>query len=153
MDGQYGCSFFLEMIEVLLNLIYATRSGQWDLYVEAVRSTLPWFFAYDRINYSRYLTAHYHDLLALETKYPDIYLEYQKGNFSVQLSNTNTFGKMETDKVIETTINKDTKTPGGTTGKLITRFFISILFFELSLYMLNFHLHFLKFLHNYGLRL
>ena len=41
---------FLEMIEVLLNLIYATRSGNWDLYIETIRSTLPWFFAYDRQN-------------------------------------------------------------------------------------------------------
>ena len=32
---------FLEMIEVLLNLIYTTRSGNWDLYIETVRSTLP----------------------------------------------------------------------------------------------------------------
>ena len=27
-----------------------------------------------------------------------------------------TLGRVETDKVIETTINRDTKTPGGTTG-------------------------------------
>ena len=39
---------FLEMIEVLLKLIYATRSENWDLYIEMVRSTLPWFFACDR---------------------------------------------------------------------------------------------------------
>ena len=40
-----------------------------------------------------------------------------KGNFLVQLSDNNTFEKLEADKVIETTINRDTKTPGGTTGK------------------------------------
>ena len=40
------------------------------------------------------------------------------GNFSVQMSDNNTFGRLEADKVIETTINKDTKTPGGTTSMI-----------------------------------
>ena len=35
-----------------------------------------------------------------------------KGNFSVQVSANNPFGKLEADKA-----NRDTKTPGGTTGK------------------------------------
>ena len=39
-----------------------------------------------------------------------------KGNFSVQVSDNNPFGKLEADKVTETTINRDTIKPGGTTG-------------------------------------
>ena len=97
--------------------MYATRAGQWHLYLETVRATLPWFFAYDRPNYSRYLPAHYKDLLTLESDFHDVHAEFLNGNFSFQLSNTNHFGRMEADKVIETTINRDTKTPGGTNGK------------------------------------
>ena len=74
------------------------------------------FFAYDRPNYSHYLTVHYYDLLALETNFPEILEEFQNGNFSVQMSPGNLFGRMTADKVIETAINRDTKTPGGTTG-------------------------------------
>ena len=85
--------------------------------MEFLRSTLPWLFAYDRTNYSKYLTAHYTDLLTLENTHPDVYNEFQKGQFSVQISEKNTFGRMEADKVIETTINRDTKTPGGTAGE------------------------------------
>ena len=40
----------------------------------------------------------------------------KKGNFSVQLSETNPIGRCKPGRVIETTINKDTKTPGGLTG-------------------------------------
>ena len=40
-----------------------------------------------------------------------------KGSFSVQVSDNSRFGKLEADKVIETSINRDTETPGGTTGK------------------------------------
>ncbi|XP_066917320.1 uncharacterized protein [Clytia hemisphaerica] len=107
---------FLEMCELLFNIIFATRSGHWSLYLVSLRQALPWFFAYDRPNYSRYLTAHYQELTHLKEDFPDIYDEFQSGNFSVQLSSDNPFGRMEADKVIETTINKDTKTPGGTTG-------------------------------------
>ena len=55
------------------------------------------------------------EMLTLETSHPEIYQEFKKGNFSVQLSETNPFGRCEPDRVIETTINKDFKTPGGLT--------------------------------------
>ena len=54
-------------------------------------------------------------MLYLEVDHPEIYDAFVQGNVSVQLNEDNTFG-METDKVIETTTNKDTKTPDGTTG-------------------------------------
>ena len=38
------------------------------------------------------------------------------GNFSAQLSSNNSFGRTELDKMIEVTINKDTKCPGGLKG-------------------------------------
>ena len=107
---------FLEMIEVLLNLIYAICSGNWNLYIKIVRSTLPWFFAYDRQNYSRYLKAHYYDLAFLNISHPEIYREFPNGNSSIQLFASSPFARMEMDKVIETTIKKDTKTTGGSTG-------------------------------------
>ena len=71
----------------------------------------PWVFAYDRYNYA-------HNLKSLR---PEIYREFLNGNFAVQQSITNTFEKLEPDKVMETTINKDTKSPGGTAG-MITYF-------------------------------
>ena len=37
-------------------------------------------------------------------------------NFSVQLNEDRKFSRTEPDKTIEMTLNKDTKTPGGTTG-------------------------------------
>ena len=39
-----------------------------------------------------------------------------KGNFAAQLIEGNSFSRSETDKVIEMTLNKDTKTAGGCTG-------------------------------------
>ena len=84
---------FLEMCELLLNIIYATRSGNWSLYLASLRQALPWFFAYDRTNYLRYLTAYFRDLVNVEKDFPPIYSEFIIGNFSVQLSPTNPFWK------------------------------------------------------------
>ena len=50
---------FLDILEIFLNLIYATQSGNWDMYVESLRKRLPWFFAYDRQIYSRFLATHF----------------------------------------------------------------------------------------------
>ena len=43
------------------------------------------------------------------------------GNFSVQLSENDSFGRNDADKTIENTINKEMKTPGGVKGFSINR--------------------------------
>ena len=50
----------------------------------------------------------------LPEKYPSVYEAFKTGQFSVQLSNNNTFGRIPVDEAIEVTVNKDTQTPGGT---------------------------------------
>lgn len=72
-------------------------------------------FANDNINYSRYLTVMLGDMLALEEQLPDVYTQFAAGNFTVQLTE-NPFSRTESDKVIEMTLNRDSKTPGGITG-------------------------------------
>ena len=107
---------FIDMATVLLNTIYATRSGNWDLLIESLRDMIPFTFAYDRIHYARYLTVMVAEMTNLEFTNPDIYAEFQKGHFSVQLNEDRKFSRTELDKTIEMTLNKDIKTPGGTTG-------------------------------------
>ena len=99
---------FLDMVELLLNTIYACRAGKWELLLECIRDVVAYAFAYDNFNYARYLTPFLGEMLNLEVDHPEIYNAFIQGHFSVQLSEGNTFGKMEADKVIETTINKDT---------------------------------------------
>ena len=113
--AKFGLSF-LDMVELLLNTIYACRAGKWELLLECTRDVAAYAFAYDNFNYARYLTPFLGEMLNLEVDHPEIYNALVEGNFSVQLSDGNTFGRLEADKFIETTINQDTKTPGGTTG-------------------------------------
>ena len=116
--GELACFWlsFLEMARILLNLLCATRAGLWDLFLETIRDIIPYTFAYDNINYSRYLTVMLGDMTSIETKFPNVYQEFKHGNFTAQLKADHPFARMEPDKIIECTINKDTKTPGGTTG-------------------------------------
>ena len=94
---------------------FASREGNWLLHLDAIKELIPWCFAYDKINYARYLPVYYAQMTGLSTNHPDIFDNFMQGKFSVQLSSTNTFGKIPVDQTIETTVNKDTQTPGGTT--------------------------------------
>ena len=48
--------------------------------------------------------------------FPEIYQEFLARDFTTQLSSAGKFSRCETNKVIEMNLNRDTKTPGETTG-------------------------------------
>lgn len=52
----------------------------------------------------------------LAERNPEISNELKTGGFSVQLTNSNPFARISIVQTAEVTINKDTQTPGGTTG-------------------------------------
>ena len=49
---------YIDMVEILLGLLRATREGNWELHLSCTRQMLPWCFAYDNLNYARYLSAY-----------------------------------------------------------------------------------------------
>ena len=75
---------------------------------------IPWCFAYDRLNYARYLSAYYAHMINLQTDHPQIYQHISNGGFSVQLADDNPFGRIPVDQATQVTVNKDTQTVGGT---------------------------------------
>lgn len=54
--SQFWVSY-LDMVEILLGLLRASREGDWKLHLSCVRNMVPWCFAYDNINYARYFLA------------------------------------------------------------------------------------------------
>ena len=106
---------YIELCELLLNLVYSTRTGEWEFYLSCVERVLPWAFTYDRQNYARYLIPFLNDMRALPYEKPNI-LPYANGEFAVQMSSENTFCRNEADKTIENTINRDCKTSCGYIG-------------------------------------
>ena len=107
---------YIEMVSLLLRFIRSIREGNWKLYLACIRDMLPWMFAYDRINYSRYLSVYLLDMKSLEEKHPGVMSAFQAGEFVVQRSNGSAFSQVPVDQTIEQTVNRDTKTKGGIIG-------------------------------------
>ncbi len=99
----------------MFNFIRSIREGDWNLHLACIRDMLPWMFAYDRTNYSRYLPVYWCDMMSLRDVHPSTYEAFQAGDFVVQRSG-NAFSQVAVDQTIEQTINRDTKSKGGIVG-------------------------------------
>ncbi len=85
---------YIDIVEnVILGLLRSSREGNWSLHLYAIKSMIPWCFAYDKVNYARYLSAYFAEMTTLPTKNPDIYEAFKAGQFSVQISSCNPFGR------------------------------------------------------------
>ena len=118
-DNGELSAFWMSYIDFMENVIHGllrgSREGNWNLHLNAIRSMFPWCFAYDKINYARYLSPYIAEMTNLPAKKPDVYEAFKAGQFSVQMSCNNSFGRIPVDQTPEVTVNKDTQTPGGTT--------------------------------------
>ena len=76
---------------------------------------IPWCFAYNNMNYARYLPAYIAEMSHLYNEHPEIHAHFESGCFSVQnYGDKNPFGRIPVDQTCEETVNKDTQTIGGT---------------------------------------
>lgn len=96
--------------DVILGLVRASREG--NLHLHAIRSMIPWCFAYDKLNYARYLPQYFAQMTNLQERNPHVYEAFKTGQLSVQMSSNNPFGQIPLDKTTEVTVNKDTQTGG-----------------------------------------
>ena len=48
----------------------ATQTTDWMLHLSTVRAMLPWYFAYDRINYARYMSTYWPEMICLDKTHP-----------------------------------------------------------------------------------
>ncbi|GBL96155.1 hypothetical protein AVEN_118711-1 [Araneus ventricosus] len=106
---------YLEMVEIMLLFQRATREGNWILHLSTVSIMMPWYFAYDRVNYARYLPVYWTEMVNLEERHPSIYQEFLKGHFVVQRQQECGFNLTACDQVIEQTFNRESKSKGGLT--------------------------------------
>ena len=58
------------------------QRGRLDANLASVRAMIPWCFAYDRLNYARYLPYYYAQIYRLPTTLPDAHDEFMQGGFS-----------------------------------------------------------------------
>ncbi|XP_048003917.1 uncharacterized protein LOC125240114 [Leguminivora glycinivorella] len=72
---------------LVLQFVRSTRTGDFKLYLNSIRSILPWFFSLDHVNYSRWLTIHLRDLVNLETTHPNLHKHFESGKFVARKTN------------------------------------------------------------------
>ena len=82
---------------LLLRYIRSIRDENFQIYVESLAQIMPWMFALDHTNYSRWLSVHIGDMLTLRNKHPDVLAEFQSGNFVVHKT-SNKFSAMAVDQ-------------------------------------------------------
>ena len=104
---------YIKMVHIMLNFIRVERIRDWELHLEAVTHMLPYFFAYDRTNYSRWTSVYLIDMRKLKYTAPEVYQEFHSGNHPVKRSNNSTFNHVWTDMGLEQSLNRDSKTSGG----------------------------------------
>ena len=69
-------NIYLRTAQTLLSLIRAEKSGNWSLDIESLTSMLPMFYAYDRVNYSRWLPIYICDMVDLVENAPEVHKEF-----------------------------------------------------------------------------
>lgn len=104
----------LSMELTVFMLIRSFREGNFNLYIEALAELIPYFFANNNINYSRWLSIHLRDMMTLEQQHPEVAREFHKGNFVVQKSGRH-FSAMAIDQAHEQN-NAVIKGDGGAIG-------------------------------------
>ena len=62
---------YLHLVVIVLAMKRAFRKGDWDLHLSSIRNLTLWCFAYDNINYARYLSAYLSEMSHLEDEHRD----------------------------------------------------------------------------------
>ena len=116
--GRFWLSY-LELCELMLNLIYASRTGSWELYFSCIEEVVPWAFAYDRQYYARYLIPFLDDTRHLLVRMPEVSTAFNKGHFSVQMGSVTFSDKTKLTKPLRTLLIATAKREKVTSGLVL----------------------------------
>ena len=94
--------------------VRSIRERNFDLYRTSLIALMPWFFALDHPNYSRWLSVHIRDMNLLGKIHPNTLTEFKKGHFTVRKT-LNRFSAIAIDHAHEQN-NKWVKGDGGVIG-------------------------------------
>ena len=108
---KYWSNFLINVVTILRDFAMSFRQANWLKHIQALRRAIPYFYAYDRINYKRWAALYYEDCLALPNKFLKLYITFCKGDFVV----TQTFRKSSSislDQALEMQYNNPASQSG-----------------------------------------
>ena len=103
----------IDLILILFMFVRSIRESNFKLYVKVIELMLPWYFALDHTNYSRWLTIALDDLKPLKIE-DKLYQDFSDGKFTFNKTER-PFSSMGEDQSHEQN-NKIIKGDGGTIG-------------------------------------
>lgn len=67
----------------ILIFIRSLPEDNFSLYIQSLEAVIPWLFALDHTNYSRWLPIHVRDILNLKLQHPEVAKEFGSGKFVI----------------------------------------------------------------------
>ena len=103
------------MVMEMMTFIRAVRTGDWGLHFEALQLFVKHFFAHYMLNYACMIPVYFAEMEIVKETDPEIYQEFQNGNWVVNKNEKVTFCAVATDKALGH-INRSMKVSGGLIG-------------------------------------
>ena len=110
--AQFWVALYLDIIEVLHMIHNAGQINDFDLRMIAWEKMLPFFFAKNKTNYSRYGSYYLRMLESIELQYPGCKEILLSAGLSVQAQDHYP-NRKAIDQRVEQSINRNAKTAGG----------------------------------------
>ena len=106
---------YMAMVMEMMMFIRAVRTGDWDLHLEALQLFVKYFFAHDMLNYARMIPLYLAEMEIVKETDPEIYQEFQNGNWVVNKNAKVPFCAVGADHAQEH-VNRSMKVSGGLIG-------------------------------------
>ena len=90
---------------MLRDLTQSFRDADWDLHLSSVDRSIDLCFAFDRINYKRWLPLYYEDCISLPGRFPKMHRSFLQGDFVVKHTSRNG-SAVPIDQALEKAYNK-----------------------------------------------
>ena len=110
-ESPMFCYWYITLLYIVIRSL---REGNFQLYVTALSKLAIWYFSLDHIHYARWLPLHISDMVALKSRNPGAYAEFDAGTFVVHKTER-TFSGIGTDQAHEQN-NLIVKGDGGAIG-------------------------------------
>ena len=104
----------MEMVEILLQLIRATRCGLWHLHFASLERLCHFFVSQNRLKYAQHIPEYIAKMYNLKKTDPEVWQFFCKGNFSVRKSGQE-FSNIGVDRALEQG-NRTMEVMGGIKG-------------------------------------
>ena len=106
---------YMAMVLEMMTFIRAVRTGDWDLHLEALKLFVKYFFAHDMLNYARMIPVYLAEMEIMKDPDPEIYQEFQNGNWVVNKNAKVAFCAVGADNALEH-VSRSMKVSGGLIG-------------------------------------